>query len=92
MSILARFTPTTATVQQYDETIRQLEQGGDWPPDGLEYHVCFAGSGDNIRVSEIWESPEKFQAFGERLMPVLSDVGIEAGEPEIVEVHNVIKP
>ena len=92
MSILVRFTPTTATVQQYDETIRLLDQGGDWPPDGLEYHVCFSGSGDNIRVSEIWESPEKFQAFGERLMPVLAQVGIEAGEPEIVEVHNVINP
>lgn len=90
MSILARFAPTSLTVEQYDESIRRLEQGGDWPPDGLEYHVCF-GSGDNRRVSEIWDSQEQFAAFGERLMPLLAEIGIEAGEPELMEVHNTIK-
>ena len=90
MSILARFTPASHTVQQYNDAIRRLEEGGDWPPDGLEYHVCF-GSEDNIRVSEIWDSQEKFEAFGERLMPVLTDMGIEPGEPELLEVHNIIK-
>jgi len=35
---------------------------------------------------------EKLQAFGERLMPILAEVGIEfAGEPDIFEVHNAIK-
>jgi hypothetical protein len=30
--------------------------------------------------------------FGERLMPVLKDVGIElSGEPEMLEIHNLIK-
>jgi hypothetical protein len=90
MSVLARFTPTSVTVQKYDESIRRLEQGGDWPPDGLEYHVCF-GSDDNIRVSEIWDSQEQFDAFGERLMPILADMGIEPGEPELLEVHNIIR-
>ena len=90
MSILARFTPTSVTAQKYDETIRRMEDGGDWPPDGLEYHVCF-GSDDNIRVSEIWDSQEQFDAFGERLMPILADMGIEPGEPELLEVHNIIR-
>jgi hypothetical protein len=61
------------------------------PPDGMDYHVCF-GSEGKLRVSEIWDSKEKFQAFGERLMPVLSDVGIEfEDEFEVLEVHNIIK-
>jgi len=31
-------------------------------------------------------------AIGERLMPVLKDVGVElAGEPEVLEIHNIIK-
>jgi hypothetical protein len=31
-------------------------------------------------------------AFGERLMPVLKEVGIElAGAPEVVEIHNIIE-
>jgi hypothetical protein len=90
MSVLVRFTPASLTVEQYNESIRRLEQGGDWPPDGLEYHVCF-GSDGNRRVSEIWDSQEQFAAFGERLMPILAEIGIEAGEPELLEVHNTIK-
>jgi hypothetical protein len=89
--ILARFTPASnVTTEQYDETIRRLEQSGDWLPEGLEYHVAFKSNG-KFRVSEIWDSREQFDAFGERLMPVLKDVGIAPGEPEMLEIHNIIK-
>jgi hypothetical protein len=91
MSILVRFTPAGATTDQYDETIQRLESQGDWPPDGLEYHVAFSAGG-NLRVSEIWESRERFDAFGQRLMPVLGEVGIDAGRPEVLEIHNIVKP
>ena len=92
MSIVVRFTGlATVTKQKYDETIRRLESEGLLPPDGLDYHVAFGSDGD-FRVSEIWDSREKFEAFGQRLMPILADTGIElAGEPEIIEVHNIIK-
>src|SRR6476659_215651 len=89
--ILARFTAApSVTTEQYDETIRQLEKSGDWLPEGLEYHVAFKSDG-KFRVSEIWDSQEQFEAFGERLMPVLKDVGIEAGKPELLEIHNIVK-
>jgi hypothetical protein len=89
--LLVRFTPTSdVTTDQYDETIRRLEKSGDWMPEGLEYHVAFR-SGDDLRVSEIWDSREQFDAFGKRLMPVLKDVGIElSGQPEVLEIHNVV--
>ena len=92
MSIVVRFSPTSLTTATYDETIRRLDEAdGDFPPDGLDYHICF-GSNGNLRVSEIWDSREQFEAFGERLMPILADVGIEfSGAPEIFEVHNTIK-
>ena len=45
----------------------------------------------NLRVSEIWDSREQLDAFGERLMPVLSEVGIDPGEPEVLEIHNIIR-
>jgi hypothetical protein len=90
MSIFVRFTPTSVTYEQYDQASQRMEESGDWPPDGMEYHVCF-GPADNIRVSEIWDSQEQFEAFGERLMPVLADMEIEPGEPEVLEVHNVVK-
>jgi hypothetical protein len=90
-SILARFTPTSpVTTEQYDESIRRLEKSGDWLPEGLEYHVAFKSDG-KFRVSEIWDSREQFDAFGERLMPVLKDVGIEPGKPEMLEIHNISK-
>jgi len=90
MSVLIRFAPASLTAEQYEESVRRLEGEGNWPPDGLEYHCCF-GSEGSLRVSEIWDSREQLDAFGQRLMPVLSAVGIEPGQPEIMDVHNVIK-
>jgi hypothetical protein len=90
MSVLIRFAPASLTAQQYDESVRRLEAQGNWPPDGLEYHVCF-GSEPNLRVSEIWDSREQLDAFGERLMPVLSEVGIEPGQPELMDIHNIVR-
>jgi hypothetical protein len=90
MSVLIRFAPASLSAEQYDESIRRLEEGGDFPPDGLDFHVCFGPAG-SLRVSEIWDSKEQLEAFGERLMPVLAEVGIEPGEPEITEIHNIIR-
>ena len=90
MSILIRFAPASLTAEQYDESVRRLEGAGAWPPDGLDYHVCF-GTDGNLRVSEIWDSQEQLDAFAERLMPVLSEVGIDPGEPEVMEIHNIVR-
>jgi len=91
-SVVVRFAPSSdVTSEQYDETLRRLEKSGDWLPEGLDYHVAFKSDGD-FRVSEIWDSREQFEAFGERLMPVLKDVGIEfSDKPEVLEIHNIIK-
>lgn len=90
MSIVVRYTPTNLTTDMYDESVRQLEQGGEWPPEGLEYHVFFGEEG-SLRVSEIWSSREQWQAFGERMMPILTAIGIEfSGAPEIYDVHNTV--
>jgi hypothetical protein len=91
-SMLVRFTAAHGvTAEQYDETMRRLVQAGDWMPDGLDYHVAFRSKGQ-FRVSEIWDSRKQLDAFSERLMPVLRDVGIElAGEPEVLEIYNTVK-
>ena len=92
MSIVVRFVGApNMTKQKYDETLPKLEAAGEFPPDGLEFHVAFGSDGD-FRVSEIWDSRERFEAFGERLMPILEAEGVElAGPPEIIEVHNIVK-
>jgi hypothetical protein len=89
MSILARFTPKDLTQQQYDEVNRKLDEAGHVPPDGQELHVCFGNDGE-LRISEIWENEEKMRAFGEKLMPILEEVGVTAaGPPEILPVVNL---
>ena len=81
MSIVVRFHPTTVTQEKYEESLRRLEESGEWPPNGLELHVLF-GSDEDLKVSEIWDSEEQLRAFGERLMPILDEVGIEfSGAP-----------
>ena len=90
MSVVVRFNPTNVTKEKYDESLRRLDEAGEWPPDGLRLHVLF-GSEGALKVSEIWDSEEQLQAFGERLMPILSEIGIEfSGPPEIFEVHNLV--
>ena len=91
MSFVVRFHPTGMSTEKYEEAVRRVEADGTFPPDGMDYHVCFGPEGD-LRVSEIWDSKEQFEAFGERLMPILADVGIQfSGGPEVLEVQNIVK-
>lgn len=90
MSIVVRFTPAALTQQQYDETVRRMQDEGTFPPEGMDYHVCFGEEG-RLRVSEIWDSREQWEAFGERLMPVLADAGIQPGDPDVFEIHNIVR-
>jgi hypothetical protein len=90
MSVLIRFAPPSLTAQQYDETIRRLQESGGFPAEGLDYHVCFGTEG-SLRVSEIWDSREQLEEFGRRLAPVLAEVGIDPGQPELLDIHNIIK-
>ena len=88
MSLLVRFSPESLTTGQYDEVKRRLDEAGQWPPAGLETHVCFGSDGD-LRVSEIWASTDEFEAFGQRLGPILDEVGInQAAPPELIDVYN----
>jgi len=91
--ILVRFKPTNLTTEKYGEALGKHESAGvEFPPDGMAYHVCFGSNGENLRVSEIWDSREQFEAYGKRLMPILADTGIEfSGEPEVIGVHNIVK-
>jgi hypothetical protein len=87
MTMLVGFVPESVTVAQYDETIKRLSESRGFRPDGCEYRVAFFVDGKR-RVSEIWESQEK---FGERLMPVLAEGrGQPPAGPENLDVHNTI--
>jgi hypothetical protein len=90
MSLVIRFSPPSLTAEQYDKVVRRLKDDGVFPADGLDYELCF-GSGDKLKVSQVWDSREQLDAFGARLRPILAEMQIDPGEPEVLEVHNIIK-
>ena len=91
MSIVVRFTGAPSmTPELYDRVLPLIEASGQFPPDGMAFHVAFEANGA-FCVSEIWDSQEQFEAFGERLMPILRENGVElAGPPQIFEAYNTI--
>jgi hypothetical protein len=89
MAITVIFTPRSMNAAQYDEVIQRLEMAGAGAPPGRIYHACF-GSESNMRVVDVWESPESFGIFGQTLMPILHELGLDPGQPDIAEVHNII--
>jgi hypothetical protein len=87
MSIIVRFSPEGLTTDQYDAVRARLTEAGQWPADGLEHHVCFGADG-HLKIVEIWRSTEQFEAFGQHLMPILTDERISlAGPPESLEIY-----
>jgi len=90
MAITMTVTPRSMDARQYDEVLKRLENAGASAPPGRLYHVCF-GTGTSLRVVDVWESQDAFNAFGQTLLPILQQMGIDPGQPEAAEVHNIIK-
>ena len=78
------------TAKQYDAILARLYEEGIHPAEGLELEVCF-GSGDQMKVSVLFDSMDAFEKFGERLQPVLQELGMDPGTPDIIDVHHVIR-
>jgi hypothetical protein len=89
MAIAMIFTPPSMTRAQYDETIRRLEAAGQGAPSGRLHHVAFEGPG-GLRVVDVWESQAAFEAFGRTMMPILQEIGIDPGQPDVGQVHKII--
>jgi len=93
--VVAVFQSPSLTQDRYDESVRRLTGGksrvespADWPVEGLLAHI--AGAGENgFRVVDVWESEDAFRRFGEKLMPILQEVGVE-GQPEIYPAHTFV--
>jgi hypothetical protein len=66
-----------------------LAEVGQAQPEGRSFHAGFQ-VGDEIQVFDVWESDEAFAAFGDHLMPILAERGIDPGEPRIGEIAQVI--
>jgi len=89
MPILLRFKPEGMTSAKYSEVISRLEAAGEGSPTGRIFHVAF-GDQNNLNVSDIWDSRESFEKFGQTLVPILEELGIDPGQPEEIAVFNTI--
>ena len=95
MAIVAVVEGPGLTREQYEESVRKLTGGkgrldspADWPVPGLLAHIAGQGA-KGWRVVDVWESEEAFRRFGEKLMPVLKQAGVEAA-PEVYPVHTFV--
>ena len=84
MAFAITFT-TNLTKDQYDEIWRLLREEKADHPAGWLSHVGFEKDGA-MRVVDVWDSMEHFEAFGSTLLPIIAMVGGEA-TPDIVEAH-----
>ena len=91
MAVAVYVHPQQLSAAQYDEVNKRLEAAGQGNPPGRLHHSCF-GEGDHLMVFEVWETQEASDKFGETLMPILAEVGIDPGQPAVMPVHNLIVP
>ena len=91
MAIGVYFSPAAMSATQYDECIKLLKKAGAGNPAGRSYHSAF-GSKDKLMVFDVWTSQSAFDKFGKTLMPILQQLGIDAGQPMVMPVHKVIMP
>ena len=40
----------------------------------------------------MFDTQEHLDAFGAAMMPIVTELGINPGEPEVFEVHSITKP
>ena len=90
MALGMYFRPSSFTPARYDDTIKRLEAAGAGAPPGRLYHVALEADGQ-IQVLDIWDSQESFEAFGATLVPIMTELGADPGEPQISPVHNIIE-
>jgi hypothetical protein len=88
MAIAAYFHPTNMTLAQFNEIHQRLEKAGAEPDPHRLHHSCFGEDGD-FMVYDIWDSPGSFQAFGQVLMPILAEVGVDPGQPAVMPIRKL---
>jgi hypothetical protein len=79
------------SVAQYDECIKLLKKAGAGNPPGRSYHATF-GPKNKLMVFDVWTSQKAFDRFGKTLMPILAQIGVDGGQPQVMDVHKVIVP
>ncbi|MBR7830905.1 hypothetical protein KDK95_31665 [Actinospica sp. MGRD01-02] len=89
MAVLIETEFQGVTAQQYDAVDQRAGTRSGRPVEGLICHTAMV-TGAGLRVVDVWESPEAFQAyFTQRLEPLLKeqDFPDPSAPPSVSEVH-----
>lgn len=84
--VMVQFDIPGMTAKQYDQVWQDLRAAGYENPQGLEHHIG-APTDKGWKVVDVWENAEKFNEFGQTLMPILSKNGIPSIQPVILPLH-----
>jgi hypothetical protein len=79
------------STDKYRECTERLKRAGAAHPPGRSYHAAF-GPPDKLAVFDVWSSQAAFDKFGQTLMPILQELGVDAGQLSVLEIHKVVKP
>ena len=90
MPIVVFYEPESLTAAQYNEIVAELETKMKFPWDGLNNTMCF-GTGNKLRVIDLWDSQEKFEKFCETLIPMIEKHGLKMAPPKIEEAYSSLE-
>ena len=72
--------------EKFDKIWQDIRSAGHEKPDGLIHHVA-SQRGEGFVICDVWSSGDKFSAFGQVLMPILGQNGVNPVEPTVLPVH-----
>jgi len=90
MALIIHFAPKGMDDKKYAEILRRLQAAGAGAPAGRLHHTCYGDKGA-LKVTDVFDTPANFEAFGKVLIPILVEMGVDVGRPEPIEVHNIIR-
>src|SRR3954454_1069351 len=75
-----------ATLEDYDDVVAHMDFGGRLQEGGLAHAAVLATGG--LRVCDVWETPEHFQAFADaKMAPLTREHGLEPPQVRSYPAH-----
>jgi hypothetical protein len=90
MALIIHFAPKGMNDTKYAEILKRLQAAGAGAPPGRLHHTCY-GDKNALRVTDVFDTQANFEAFGKVLVPILVEMGVDVGQPDVFPVNNIIR-